>query len=125
MTGDMAWYAVALGKENSSTNWCWICKLRKSEWQYCNSTDGSPPQGTLWSLKELRETLADRLTNEKSYLGVKQSPIIERLGPGRYEILTLHLQLGITNNLVDCVLRYAQERNGLENMFGVSASILK
>jgi hypothetical protein len=125
MTGDMAWYAVALGKENSSTNWCWICQLRKSDWQYCKKSDRGPPQGSMWSLEELHETLTLRLTKEKSFLGVKRSPIIERLGPDRYKITTLHLQLGITNNLIDCVLRHAQERNGLENMFGVSASILK
>jgi hypothetical protein len=125
MTRDMAWYAVALGKENSSTNWCWICKLAKSEWQYSSTLDHGPPHASLWSLKELKEALDLRRINEKSYLGVKRPPIIERLGPDRYEIPTLHLQLGITNNLIDCVLRYAQERNGLENVFGIPASSYK
>jgi hypothetical protein len=81
MTGDMAWYAVALGEENSSTNWCWICKLAKSEWQYSSKLDHGPPHGSLWSLKELKEALDLRRINEKSYLGVKRPPIIERLGP--------------------------------------------
>lgn len=124
MTGDMAWYAVALGKENSATNWCWICQLKKSEWQK-RSSDGGPRQGSLWSLQELRETVNLRLRSEKSYLGVKRSPLIEKLGPDRYEIPTLHLQLGITNNLIDCILRYAQERHGVEKMFGVPTSVFK
>jgi hypothetical protein len=124
MTGDMAWYAVALGKENSSTNWCWICKLRKTEWQYGNF-DCGPPQGPLWTLDELREAVTSRFKNEKSYLGVKRSPLIKKLGPDRYEVPTLHLQLGITNNLIDCMLRYAQERHGLEKLFGVPASHLR
>jgi hypothetical protein len=67
MTGDMAWFAVALGKENSSTNWCWICKLRKSAWQK-RATNGEAPQGSLWTLKELHETLNLRLKNESPIL---------------------------------------------------------
>ena len=32
ITGDLAFYAAALGKESMASSWCWLCKLSKKEW---------------------------------------------------------------------------------------------
>lgn len=32
MTGDLAWYAMVLGKEAMAPHWCWRCNMTKQEW---------------------------------------------------------------------------------------------
>jgi len=33
MAGDIAFYAMGLGKVNMSGAWCWLCRLAKRQWQ--------------------------------------------------------------------------------------------
>jgi len=53
MTGDLAFYSLALGKENMAPHWCWRCKASKAEWTA--SVDN--PVGELWTTENLEEHL--------------------------------------------------------------------
>ena len=119
VTGDMKWYGVAQGKEHSDRNWCWICMLKKLDWQL-RDADGKAKVGVLWTLEALFEIAQSLDENEKSFLGVKSEPMLKRIGPDRYDLPLLHILLGITNNLLDNLVKYAEERHGLETSFGIS-----
>mgnify|MGYP000204837613 CR=1 FL=1 len=56
MTGDLAFYAIALGKENMAPFWCWRCQSTKKEWTEFDG-DGAP-LGVLWSLESMQAHLA-------------------------------------------------------------------
>lgn len=42
VAGDLAFYAMVLGKENSSDKWCHLCDLHAKEWVDENHTPGTP-----------------------------------------------------------------------------------
>ena len=57
LTGDLAFYAIVLGKENMSPHWCWRCMLQKKAWTEDPTLVGEP-----WS----HDTLKERLTKLQS-----------------------------------------------------------
>lgn len=119
VTGDMKWYGVAQGKEHSDRNWCWICMLKKLEWQL-KDEDGKAKVGELWTLDALYEIANSLDENEKSFLGVKSEPMLKRIGPDRYDLPLLHILLGLANDLLENLVDYVEKRHGLERCFGVS-----
>jgi hypothetical protein len=50
ITGDLAFFATILGKENMSTKWCTWCKLFRVEWSNPNHVRGEP-----WSIEGIQE----------------------------------------------------------------------
>mmetsp|Transcript_28857 Transcript_28857/g.33538 ORF Transcript_28857/g.33538 Transcript_28857/m.33538 type:complete len:220 (+) Transcript_28857:339-998(+) len=64
-TGDLAWYAVALGKVNMAPHWCCWCKLSKNEWKEVHKPG---EEWMLLSMNELREQL-NRKTESKRNRG--------------------------------------------------------
>ena len=51
--------------------------------------------------------------DDESIATVTKHPMIPRVGPDRYEIPSLHLLLGIANDLLDNFLEWVDARNGL------------
>ena len=53
MVGDLAFYAMALGKENMAPHWCWRCQLSKKEWTNDPDSVGEP-----WTVQNMKSHLA-------------------------------------------------------------------
>ena len=49
VTGDLAFYAMALGKPNTSSYWCTWCSMKKTAF-------GQKVHGQLWTLERLKDT---------------------------------------------------------------------
>eukprot|EP00957_Ditylum_brightwellii_P041859 3170387-Ditylum_brightwellii.AAC.1 len=52
VTGDLAFYAMILGKSNGAGHWCWLCKLSKSQWQIRRSERTA---GEAWCLDKIKQ----------------------------------------------------------------------
>jgi hypothetical protein len=42
ITGDLAYYAMLLGREDSTSKWCWLCDLSHRAWQFAGHVIGDP-----------------------------------------------------------------------------------
>jgi hypothetical protein len=71
ITGDLAFYAMFLGKDGASMKWCWLCQLSHKSWQ-----NEGYERGRLWTLEELI-TEADGRRENKSVKGVKMHPLLD------------------------------------------------
>jgi hypothetical protein len=79
--GDLAYYATVLGKESSTSKWCWLCQLSHSQWQSSNHNRGLP-----WTLQSIKEKSAN-VIDGKPVMGVKTKPLIEHVEVDRYATL--------------------------------------
>ena len=70
VTGDLAFYAMIMGKEGMSGNWCHLCQLSRAEF-FDLMKDGNP-----WTWELYREIAAqvESLPGNKPKLGVKTAP---------------------------------------------------
>ena len=66
VTGDLAFYAMVLGKEDMSGHWCFLCKLSKIEWDELLHEPGE-----IWVHKALREMADDIEKKGADRKGVK------------------------------------------------------
>jgi hypothetical protein len=109
-TGDLAWYAAALGKVNMSGNWCCWCKLAASEWQ-----DDRHEPGEAWSLlsmNELREQLnrkeiKDTPMNRK---GIVMVELFDCVDVFEYIYPILHSEIGLGNYILNSFLTWVDYR---------------
>ena len=94
VTGDLAFYAMALGKPNTSSYWCTWCSMKKTAF-------GQKVHGQLWTLERLKDTkqLFDNRTakSKKNRDGVSTSPLIDAVEPIDYIFPVLHEQIGLVN----------------------------
>jgi hypothetical protein len=102
IVGDLALYAMLLGKEDNSNRSCWLCKLLPAEWQKKALT------GELWTMEDLIAAAGDDLEAL-----VKEHPLLRRIGPDRFGIPLLHLLLGVANDLLTNFLTFVDARDGL------------
>jgi hypothetical protein len=111
MTGDLAFYAICHGKENSTSHWCPWCDLSHANWQ-----DVGHPLGELWDLNKISETAehvaatAD-LQRDK---GVTTMALIWTIGIDRYICPPLHMVLGTGNTILSDYFGWIDKRDGLE-----------
>jgi hypothetical protein len=101
ITGDLAFYATMVGKEDMDKARCHWCKLPSSQWQ----TPGHAP-GTKWTLQELKR-VADSLDFGKTENGVKSYPLLDCIELERYIFPVLHVRLGLANRLLKHTVDYA------------------
>lgn len=95
ITGDLAFQAIALGKEGMAPHWCTLCKAHKKKFldSDCNCN--------LWTMVELC-----RLGNEaeassgKPKLGVKKCPWWPFIPVCNYIVPLLHCEIGVGNQLL-------------------------
>jgi hypothetical protein len=100
MTGDMAFYACALGKVNMSGIWCTWCKLSSEEWG-----DVGHEKGEMWTkeaMDEIREriyggTLADEPGNRR---GCVEIGLFDDVEVSQYIFPVLHAEIGLGNYLL-------------------------
>ena len=97
VTGDLACFAMILGRESMSGQWCFLCRLSRS--QYSNKCH---EEGELWTTELLKE-LGDKITNTEGNpdQGIKKAPWWEFLPLHHYMIPLLHALIGIGNDLLD------------------------
>ena len=103
ITGDLAFYAMFLGKDGSSMKWCWLCQLSHMSWQ----KEGHEP-GRLWTLEDLMAE-ADGRGENKSVKGVKTHPLLDGIPIRRYILPCLHISLGVINRLIKACLDYVND----------------
>jgi hypothetical protein len=92
--GDLAFYAMFLGKDGMSTKWCWLCKQSYQQWRNLNV---DPSQH--WTLKSIKDT-ASTLNNGATELGIKIPPLLTSIHVRMYIIPMLHALIGIVNRLL-------------------------
>jgi hypothetical protein len=103
MSGDLLWYATALGKEGYAGWWCSYCQLFKTNWQSAGHAAVN-----LWSINRLSEH-ADKIESGEvngkiphERLGVKERPGFLAVDVDHYVFPTLHLvTIGPVNNILE------------------------
>lgn len=104
LTGDLAFYAMVLGKENSDTYHCPYCLLSKAEWQ---SPDHE--KGELWTIQKLQDMVKKakqftKASDRPKAKGVKEDPHWPSIDPENYIIPILHLSIGLGNYVIKAML---------------------
>jgi hypothetical protein len=100
ITGNMAFYACALGKVNMSGIWYTWCKLSSEEW-----SDVGHEKGELWTkeaMDEIREsiyggTLADKPGNRQ---GCVEIELFDEIEVSQFIFPVLHAEIGLGNYLL-------------------------
>jgi hypothetical protein len=54
ITGDLAFYATILGKENSSSTWCWLCMATYKSWQVVDN-EYDEEEDNFWTVEKIKE----------------------------------------------------------------------
>jgi hypothetical protein len=113
MTGDLAYYAVCHGKENSTSHWCPWCMLSHANWQASGHE-----LGELWDLDKIT-TVAEQVMNDiesEREKGVLTKALVTTIGIDRYVCPPLHTLLGVGNNILKEFFGWVDQRNGLEKL---------
>ncbi|KAL7529504.1 hypothetical protein ACHAWF_003005, partial [Thalassiosira exigua] len=105
VTGDLAFYAMALGRESMSGAWCFLCKLCRSQFADPNHSDGE--MWTMQMLKDIAEKVRDG--GGKPIDGVKSLPWWDFLEVKDFMIPLLHILIGIGNDLLDSFREWVNE----------------
>jgi hypothetical protein len=108
VTGDLAFYALMLGKPNSSNNWCIWCQIQKKFF-------GMPEMVTdavkwiLEKLKDVKRLFKNRsVKSQKNHKGVNADALIEIVEPENFIFPALHNQMGLVNKSLSHQLRYGE-----------------
>jgi hypothetical protein len=101
MSGDLLWYATALGKEGYAGWWCSYCQLFKTDWQAAGHAEGD-----LWTIAGLSDH-ADKIESgevngkiPRQRLGVKERPGFIAVDVDHYVFPMLHLTIGPVNDIL-------------------------
>jgi len=102
VTGDLAFYAMALGRESMSGHWCFLCKMCRTMFDKLEHRD------TMWTMEELLK-IADEVNGGKAKFGVKKRPWWPFIPLENYMIPLLHVLIGLGNDLLDSFLDWVNE----------------
>jgi hypothetical protein len=110
ITGDLAFFATILGKENMSTQWCTWCKLSRVEWSNPNHVRGEP-----WSIEgiqRVRFSVAENnlLEMPENIKGCTAIPLFDAVPIENFIVPVLHLLIGVGNALLESFLDGIEER---------------
>ncbi|EJK66743.1 hypothetical protein THAOC_12304, partial [Thalassiosira oceanica] len=104
VTGDLAFHAMALGREGMSGNWCLLCNLMKSQYENINHTDGV----MLDILDMFKKGKAAREA-KKANEGFKYEPWWDFIPLHHYMVPLLHCLIGVGNDLLASFLDWVNE----------------
>jgi hypothetical protein len=110
MSGDLAFFATALGKVNSSASWCIWCDLPRKLWE-----EGNHASGSMWTIQRLKNVLAGLLdgTVEDAPTfrrGITQDPLFDSVDLTNYILSLLHIKIGVGNQLLKMLLNWIDMR---------------
>jgi hypothetical protein len=93
VTGNLAFQAMALGKESMAGHWCMQCTSSKAQFL---------DDGTMWTMEEMVR-LGKEAEHKKGklQLGIKQQPWWPFIPISNYMVPLLHCEIGIGNQLLD------------------------
>ena len=113
VTGDLAFYAMILGKSNGAGHWCWLCNLSKSQWQIRRSERTA---GEAWCLDKIKR-IARNMESGSTYAnssdvrrGVKTAPLLDAVEVKFYVIPLLHVLLGVGNDSMRHFFNWIDDR---------------
>jgi hypothetical protein len=112
ITGDLAFQAMALGKESMSGHWCMQCTMQMQ----CTLTEAQLNEIKMWTMEELCRLgdEAEQRRKGETMFGVKKKPWWPFIPITHYMIPLLHCMIGVGNQLLDMLRDIINEH--LENM---------
>ena len=117
MTGDLAFYATALGKEHMAPHWCWRCMSTKKEWSPDNKDDFDPhPLGEPWTIEKLQSRFAQLESGEldaskpEQQRGVTQLPLFPAIPVSNILVPPLHNNELFINHPIKQLLLWINHR---------------
>lgn len=85
-----------------SGSWCMWCDSHPSQWNNDLSTDRESQLWTIQKLKEVKNKITrGELKQAKDKLGVVEYPIWDFIEPDNYMLPQLHIEIGLTNNVLE------------------------
>ena len=97
VTGDLAFYATVLGMEGASSSACWLCLLKKKEWEAKPYAKGEKRTMAWISNNAPTGTTSTSSTRAN---GMKEKPLFDAIETCRYIVPPLHTMLGVGNGLL-------------------------
>ena len=94
VTGDLAFYAMVLGRESHSGSKCFLCRLSAREFKT------SMKAGELWTYDLMNEFVSN-MKNDKPIEGCKERPWWQMIPISNYLVPLLHTLIGIGNDILD------------------------
>jgi len=110
MTGDLSFFSMILGKASSATS-CYLCNSTSNKWK-----PHGHEKATAWTLDRLLQTNQLITNRNKVVEGVKRLPLLTTVEIDRFLPPTMHIMLGIGNNILDDCLKFLDALNGLDNV---------
>jgi hypothetical protein len=97
ITGDLAFQALALGKESMSGHWCMQCTKQMQ----CTLTPAQLNDVKLWTMNDLCRVGAEAKSKGQPIMGQKQEPWWPFIPVTQHMVPLLHCEIGIGNQLLD------------------------
>jgi len=109
VTGDLAFYALVLGKPNSSSHWCTWCDSPK-KWYSCPTLVASAMKWMCEKLKQAKMQFNSRTArSQKTNKGVSAHMLMDGVEPEDFIFPVLHDQMGLVNKSLDHLLTFAEK----------------
>jgi len=102
VVGDLAFYAMVLGREHSSGSRCYLCRMSAKEFAKALK------RGEAWTY-ELMNDLVSQMQNGKPLEGCKQRAWWQMIKLANYLVPLLHELIGIGNDIYDNFRDYVNE----------------
>jgi hypothetical protein len=110
MSGDLLFFAIALGREGSASHWCQYCDKSSADWK----VDGHTP-GTPWTIANIVEHLEKLKTGQLNKKKAQERrgateclPLFTAIAVDHFVDPVLHEQIGIVNKVYENFLLEAQ-----------------
>ena len=99
ISGDLAFFATIVGKNNMSGHWCHWCMLSPSEWENCDHEKGDK-----WTVQLIKDNLERQLINPDMTPYEKKGCVLPMLFDSipieNYIFSLLHAEIGIGNKII-------------------------
>jgi len=90
LSGDLAFYAMSLGKEGLSGAHCYVCDSSKVSWQNIDHV-----KGDIWMLDKIQQVCTMLVTLGQHVKGIVQEPLITCIDVNHYMLPMMHIMMGI------------------------------
>ena len=99
ISGDLAFFATIVGKNNMSGHWCHWCMLSPPEWENCDHEKGNK-----WSIQLIKDNLKKQFSNldmtPYDKKGCVLPMLFDRIPIENYLFSLLHAEIGIGNKII-------------------------